>query len=130
MYRTLLILATALSAHVAQAEDAANPTARGATLYATYCALCHGPTGHGDGRAAQVQQVKPADLTASQRSDDYKSSIILNGGASVNRSTGMPPWRDVLSADDVADLVVYLRELAMEESKSESASARASGERS
>jgi len=39
--------------------------AAGASTYATYCAICHGATGHGDGPAAANLTDKPADLAAS-----------------------------------------------------------------
>jgi mono/diheme cytochrome c family protein len=84
-------------------------SARGREVFQTYCVLCHGSTGKGDGRAAQLQKVRPSDLTVSSRSDDYKLQIISNGGAAMKRSEGMPPWKSVLSREQLADLVAYLR---------------------
>jgi putative copper resistance protein D len=37
---------------------------RGADLFTTYCAACHGRQGRGDGPAGRFFRVKPADLTA------------------------------------------------------------------
>ena len=42
---------------------AADSIVRGAELYATNCAVCHGAGGHGDGPAAAGLPVRPADLT-------------------------------------------------------------------
>lgn len=94
-------------ANAADGHDTAS--ARGRALFETYCVLCHGAAGKGDGRAAQLQKVRPSDLTASPRSDDYKLQIISNGGAALNRSEGMPAWKTVLTQQQIADVVVYLR---------------------
>jgi len=95
------------AAGAADRGDAAS--ARGRELFQTYCVLCHGSTGKGDGRAAALQKVRPSDLTVSSRSDDYKLQIISDGGVAVKRSEGMPPWKSVLSREQMADVVVYLR---------------------
>jgi putative copper resistance protein D len=42
---------------------AAASVVRGAALYAEHCAVCHGPTGHGDGPASASLSIRPADLT-------------------------------------------------------------------
>ena len=98
-----------LSAPANAADGSDTASARGRALFDTYCVLCHGTAGKGDGRAASLQKVRPSDLTASSRSDDYKVKIISNGGASMNRSQSMPPWKTVLSQQQIADVVVYLR---------------------
>ncbi len=87
------------------------PVARGATVYAKYCALCHGSGGAGDGRAASMQKVPPADLTVSTRSLGYKLQIVREGGTELGRSSGMPAWRDVLSDAEIADVVEYVETL-------------------
>lgn len=94
-------------ANAADGNDAAS--ARGRTLFDTYCVLCHGAGGKGDGRAASLQKVRPSDLTVSPRSDEYKLQIITNGGAALSRSESMPAWSTVLSPQQIADVVVYLR---------------------
>lgn len=97
-------------ASAADSDDVAS--VRGRALFETYCVLCHGSAGKGDGRAASLQKVRPSDLTASSRSDDYKLKIISNGGAALSRSEGMPPWKTVLTQQQIADVVVYLRVMA------------------
>ncbi len=97
------------SARASDPQDDA--VARGAALYQTYCELCHGTSGKGDGRAATLQRTRPADLTLSARSDEYKIQIITAGGAAVKRSTSMPAWRDSLSQQQIRDVVAYLRTL-------------------
>jgi high-affinity iron transporter len=87
------------------------PVARGAAVYSKYCALCHGSGGAGDGRAASMQKVPPADLTVSSRSRSYKLKIVRDGGAELGRSSSMPAWREVLTDAEIADVVEYVETL-------------------
>jgi mono/diheme cytochrome c family protein len=91
--------------------------ARGAVVYSKYCALCHGSGGAGDGRAASMQKIPPADLTVSTRSLGYKLQIVREGGAELGRSSSMPAWRDVLSEAEIADVVEYVETLKPASSK-------------
>ena len=84
---------------------------RGGIVYRTYCVLCHGAAGKGDGRAARMYTPRPANLTISPFNDAYKEMIIRGGGASVGRSSYMPPWGDELTDEQIQDLVAFLREL-------------------
>lgn len=106
----LAIYAAALgatsAAHAADANDA--EPARGAAVFSTYCVLCHGPLGKGDGRAASLQEVPPSDLSKSSRSVEYRLRIIGGGGAAMNRSSSMPAWSQVLTAEQIADVAAYL----------------------
>src|SRR5262245_11018173 len=74
--------------------------ARGAELYQTNCASCHGVTGRGDGSAGASLDPPPADLTdfhtLSDRSplDFYRRVTIGVAG------TAMPAFETRLSADD------------------------------
>lgn len=58
--RTGLLVVIGLLAGPAAAQDAE----RGAELFATHCAACHGAAARGDGPMAEVLAVAPADLTA------------------------------------------------------------------
>ena len=94
-----------------EVRPGSTPVARGAAVYSKYCALCHGSGGAGDGRAASMQKVAPADLTASSRSRSYKLKIVRDGGAGLGRSSSMPAWREVLSDAEIADVVEYVETL-------------------
>jgi mono/diheme cytochrome c family protein len=116
----LVMLAAPLAAPLAWAEDDAGPlprdttdasVIRGSIAFRTYCVLCHGVTGKGDGRAAKMYTPKPANLTVSPFPDQYKEMIIRGGGVSVGRSAFMPPWGDELTNEQIHDLVAFLREL-------------------
>jgi mono/diheme cytochrome c family protein len=107
----LVVTASLLPWSARASEPQDDAVSRGAALYQTYCELCHGTSGKGDGRAATLQRTRPADLTLSARSDEYKIQIITAGGAAVKRSTSMPAWRDSLSQQQIRDVVAYLRTL-------------------
>lgn len=115
-WRPLRGLALALAsatvlASTHEARPAKPPAARGAALFSKYCSLCHGTGGAGDGRAASVQKVPPANLTVSTRPRSYKIEIVRSGGTEVGRSSSMPAWRDVLTEAEIADVVDYVQTL-------------------
>lgn len=95
--------------------DLANPRVgtpavhtEGGHLYATYCALCHGARGMGDGQLASFYRRMP-DLTAphvENYPDGFVYSIIREGGRN------MPRFADALSVNERWALVHYLRTLA------------------
>lgn len=86
---------------------------RGSIVYGHYCALCHGPSGEGNGRAARIYTPRPANLVASDKNDDYKELIIRRGGAAIGRSQHMPPWGEELTDEQVGDVVAYLRAIQL-----------------
>jgi mono/diheme cytochrome c family protein len=107
-------LALASAGVLASTHDvrpASAPAPSGAVLFAKYCSLCHGAGGAGDGRAAAVQKVPPANLTVSTRPRSYKMQIVRDGGAALGRSSSMPAWRDVLTDAEIADVVEYVQSL-------------------
>ena len=119
MRRWLVAAALVLAAPVL-ADDAVTPlprdtadaaVIRGSIAFRTYCVLCHGAEGKGDGRAAKMYTPRPANLTVSPFYDTYKEMIIRGGGASVGRSAYMPPWGDELTDEQIRDVVAFLREL-------------------
>jgi mono/diheme cytochrome c family protein len=91
---------------------AAQSAERGRAIFEKRCVTCHGASGKGDGRVAKLFKPKPSDLTASKKSDTYKTEIITKGGASVGRSIMMPSWEAEMSAEQIGDVVAYLAVLA------------------
>jgi mono/diheme cytochrome c family protein len=73
----------ARSARPAAAAATTDPAARGAVLYAAYCAGCHGARGHGDGPVVGILDLTPADLRApgvlGRASDDEIVDRLLQG---------------------------------------------------
>jgi mono/diheme cytochrome c family protein len=89
--------------------------ARGRTLYQKHCESCHGPTGKGDGRAADEER-PPHDLT-----DASVQAQMTDGEAFWKVSTGRREGADVVMPafakkipldDDRWKLVLYVRTLA------------------
>jgi len=84
---------------------------RGAKLYATNCASCHGDGGMGDGPAGAALDPAPAPIahTSQMMADDYLFWRISEGGAQFN--TSMPPWKDIIDEGSRWDLINYVRAL-------------------
>lgn len=117
LHRLLIVLSlAALSAASAARADEFRTTeeasiVRGSIVFKTYCILCHGADGEGDGRASKIHNPKPANLTLSFLTDAQKEMIIRSGGASVGRSPVMPAWGEHLTDEQIADVVAYLRKI-------------------
>jgi putative copper resistance protein D len=84
--------------------------AHGAALYRIHCAVCHGPTGRGDGPDAAALLRRPADLTAPHTNDHTAGDIFwwLTRGM----GTGMPGFGAALADDDRWDLINFIRALS------------------
>lgn len=88
-----------------------DPVKRGEVVYKTNCILCHGLKADGKGRAAKLFDPPPADLTRSDKNDEYKTMIIRLGGKAMGRSEVMPSWESQLSQQEITDLVKYLKSI-------------------
>lgn len=86
-----------------------NDVGRGEVVFKTNCVLCHGVKGDGKGRASVLFNPPPANLTRSDKNDEYKTMIITMGGAAMGRSPVMPVWGEQLSTQEIHDVVAYLR---------------------
>lgn len=89
---------------------------RGQTLYASKCAVCHGPEGKGDGPAAFVLFPRPRDFTSGKFK--IRSTMTVPTDADLFRvisqgipGTSMPGWSHLPEADRWA-LVAYVKKLA------------------
>lgn len=84
----------------------------GKRLYEQNCALCHGPTGLGDGEAGKNLNPPPSNIAAFSKTgmatDGYLYWSIAEGG--VPLGTGMPPFKRNLKVDEIWKIVIYLRE--------------------
>ena len=83
---------------------------RGAALYTTNCAGCHGDGGMGDGPVGSALVPAPAPVahTSQMMADDYLFWRISEGGTPFG--TSMPPWK-VLDEQARWDMVNYMRAL-------------------
>ena len=115
---TSLVLCAVLVGWWAVAIAADGNAANGKKLYLTYCFLCHGKSGKGDGFAASVQPTKPRDLTndayMSTRTDQQLFDAISGGGAAFHGTMTMPYWRESLTKEQIWDLVAYIGSISKE----------------
>lgn len=78
----------------------------GKTIYTKSCAPCHGQTGKGDGKQGQSMSVKPANLSKHPPWHQSQHFFIL---ISVGTKSGMPGWQDMLSEQQIADVIAYIQ---------------------
>lgn len=86
----------------------AQSIADGEAVFKTYCVMCHGVGGKGDGPVGQYFDPRPIDLTAGlmdQLSDGQLFVMVTNG---IGR---MPPFRGDLTEEQRWQVVTYVRTL-------------------
>jgi mono/diheme cytochrome c family protein len=86
-------------------------SARGAKLYADHCAACHGEQGEG---VADAYPALARNRAVALTPPSNLVHMVLRGGflpttAGNPRPFGMPPFATVLSDQDVADVLSFLR---------------------
>lgn len=74
--------------------------ANGELVFTQYCSSCHGPDAAG---GALGPTLVSADVGA--KDDDFFRQTIIDG----RTGTAMPPWGGILSAQEVEDLISFLR---------------------
>lgn len=88
----------------------------GQILFARNCAPCHGEAGRGDGPSAAGFATRPADLADGRLMnglpDEFLRNVIENGGPSEGLAPTMPPFKALLSALEVQQVLAYVRALA------------------
>lgn len=91
-----------------------DPASEAKNIFSTRCAACHGNEGKGDGAGAAALDPKPRAFTDSAWQDSiddaYLKKIIVEGGASVQKSVAMPGNPDLAAKQDVLfELVKHIR---------------------
>ena len=87
---------------------------RGRVVFLTNCILCHGVKGNGKGRASVLYNPPPANLIKSDKNESYMRSIITMGGKAMGRSEVMPIWGEQISAEEIDDVIQFLRKVIVE----------------
>lgn len=113
--RAMAVYLRALPAHERQAPAAAAPSpssmARGGTVYAQQCAQCHGEKG--EGRAGAFPALAGNRAVTLESPTNLIRMVLLGGypptTAGNPRPFGMPPFRQVLSDEEVAAVSTYVR---------------------
>jgi cytochrome c oxidase cbb3-type subunit 3 len=86
--------------------------------YKSYCMQCHGMHGKGDGVNVPAMNVRPRDhsdnkyMMTRTNTEIYKA--IKFGGPAVNKSIKMPAWGDVLTEEEIHQMVGHIRTLCCE----------------
>lgn len=84
--------------------------ALGAKVFATRCALCHGPDGHGNGPGAAALNPKPRNYHdkayMDSRTDAQLLEVIRNGKGA------MPKWGAILSEAEIQAVLKHVRGLS------------------
>lgn len=88
------------------------------SLYAHYCAHCHGEDGTGGGRLwATELPASPPDLTTLGKDKEHVAAVIRNGSAAQGKSPLCPPWAGTISAANVERLAQYAVSLGAQASQ-------------
>jgi len=81
------------------------PSNSGKEMFNSYCAVCHGTTGKGDGPAASAMKAPPTDLTtlAQKNGGKYPTAhvaAVIRGqaGTPAHGSQDMPVWGPLFSS--------------------------------
>jgi mono/diheme cytochrome c family protein len=88
----------------------------GVEMYHSYCAVCHGLDGRGNGPAAPALKQQPPDLTQLSRKNggkfpDFRIANVIQGDSLpiAHGSRDMPVWGDVFRSMQRDDTMVKLR---------------------
>ncbi|WP_205297750.1 cytochrome c/FTR1 family iron permease [Pantoea sp. Cy-639] len=98
----------AVAYEVSQAPVITPDPARGASLYAQNCAVCHGDTGLGDGPAGVGLTPPPANLRSAQRLDQLSLFDLYNTLGLGIEGTEMPSFADQLDERQRWDVAAYI----------------------
>jgi mono/diheme cytochrome c family protein len=113
VFALAMLVAVPATAHAV--EDSVN---RGAKIFVINCARCHGKEGKGDGPDLVKLQsaVSPDDWTDKQANqeltDSFITAMITKGGKANGKSRIMTAFGDKLNAQQVQDLLAFIRSLA------------------
>ncbi|MFQ5847239.1 MAG: c-type cytochrome [Candidatus Methylomirabilales bacterium] len=87
----------------------------GKDVYNTFCQVCHGSRGDGEGPAAKnLADVKPRDFTSKDfiiegREEEVYRAIFMGAAKAFHGSPYMPEWRTALSPQQIKDVMEYLK---------------------
>lgn len=115
--KSAFVLAGLISVLVISPEPTSAWAAPAEENYRLYCVQCHGTLGNGEGinQTSGGLTVSPRNHAyakqMSELTDDTLRRAITGGGDAVESSELMPAWGKTLSAEEIGNLVLYLRKL-------------------
>jgi cbb3-type cytochrome c oxidase subunit III len=103
-------LAAALGIGTRPASAASNAY-EGRRLFTTYCLVCHGPKGDGQGPLATALKKSPANFLNADvaKKSDQELYLTIDSGKSHEGILGMPRWSTVLPPPQIEDIISYIR---------------------
>ena len=114
----LATVTTVAALTVSTMAFAAGDKAAGEAIFKKNCAGCHGNTGEGNGPAASSLKPKPANFVAADYKDstgknpaDYSDADLEGIIANGRKGTAMPAWKKSLNAQQIGDVLAYVRGL-------------------
>jgi mono/diheme cytochrome c family protein len=90
--------------------DSSQARARGASLYAEHCVLCHGPRGDGRGVRRDSLSRRPADFRNPVWREGRSADDVFRAIRDGVPGTDMPAWHQ-LDDEQVLDLVAHVLSL-------------------
>lgn len=103
----ILQLSVSLPVSAARAQD----------NFEWYCVQCHGPEGAGDGINSEVDELPVGPMALSKGkemkkfSNDQIIKTLTHGGPANTLESLMPPWGNTFTADEIKELMLYVRSL-------------------
>ena len=91
----------------AQAQNAT----QGKMIYAGRCAFCHGATGKGDGPAGAALKPAPTNFAHAEFWKNTKAEAIEDAIVHGKPGTAMIAFQASLTAQRIADVIVYVKTL-------------------
>ena len=99
----ITVISVVLGTMIFLSAPATADTAAAAATYKAKCAMCHGPDGKGETATGKMMKVKDFSSEEVQKMSDADLTALITSGKGK-----MPPSK-TLSADQVKDLVAYVR---------------------
>ena len=114
---TLVILSLALMILTWPVSSAVKGDAvKGKEVYDSFCWVCHGKYGRGDGPAGRNLKVRPRNLTdfkyMSKRTDEQLFQWISGRNPNFRIPAHAAIWREIFTDEAVRDVIAYIRTLS------------------
>ena len=92
-------------------------SATGRQLFNSYCLLCHGSSGKGDGQLAQKLGITDtvADLTSKKYASMGTKKLAELIAGYTRASSMMPAWKDTLDARQINQIATYIQTLPIQQ---------------
>jgi cytochrome c oxidase cbb3-type subunit 3 len=100
-------------------SDLSAAEARGQQLYMQNCAFCHAADGAGRNWIGSFLEPRPRDLTGARVGDLARRRQLKQAIEEGLPGTTMPAWQQVLNAEQIDDLIAYLKRAFIRSRKDE-----------